>query len=103
MAETSYLLPLFADARIRHFHRTVRQRVVAFSLQLEVRVRSEWHPVIRYDTAHGRAHIDRYTLSGKSRKEWLRLDFREALTRAERDLRVNWVRYHERFLRGEWP
>ena len=61
-----------------------------------------WKPVIRYDTAHGYAHIDRYNLRGRSKKERLPLSFSEALTRAERDIKQNWSVYRDRFLKGEW-
>jgi len=91
------------DSRIRHYHRTDRRRVVEFSIQLEVKVRDDWRAVIRYDTVHGAAHIDRFTIAGKRQKEWLRLDFREALVRAERDLKQNWLTYRERFFRGGFP
>jgi hypothetical protein len=33
----------------------------------------------------------------------LRLNFSEALTRAERDIKENWWIYRERFLKGEFP
>src|SRR5262249_58803539 len=61
-----------------------------------------WKPVIRYDTAHGCAHIDRYNLRGRSKKERLPLSFSEALTRAERDIKQKWSVYRDRFLKGEW-
>ncbi len=103
MAEVEYLLPVWIDTRIRHSHRTEQRRIVAFSLQLEVEVEDGWKPIIRYDTAHGSAHIDRFNLRGKLRKEWLIEGFRDALARAERDLKQNWQVYRERFLRGEFP
>ena len=62
-----------------------------------------WKPVIRYDTAHGFAHIDRYNLRGRTKKERVNLSFNEALVKAERELKQNWAVYLERFLRGEWP
>ena len=77
--------------------------MVEFSLQLEVEIQDTWRGVIRYDTAHGFAHIDRYNLRGKRRKEFLHMEHAEALTRAERDLKQNWLAYRERFLRGEFP
>ncbi len=103
MAEKRYLLPVWTDTRIRHYHRTERRRIVEFSLQLEVEIQGAWREVIRYDTAHGFAHIDRFTLTGKRRKESVYLEFAEALTRAERDLKQHWPAYRERFLRGEFP
>jgi len=103
LPETSYTLPTGTDTRIRHYHRTQAGRVVEFVVQLEIEVRDTWKPVIRYDTAHGYAHIDRYKLRGPSKKERLALGFNEALTRAERDIKQNWLVYRERFLKGEWP
>lgn len=103
MAETRYLLPVWSDTRIRHHHRTEKRRVVGFSLQLEVEVGGTWREVIRYDTAHGFAHIDRFTLTGKRGRERLEFEYAEALTRAERDLKRGWPAYRDRFLKGELP
>ena len=103
LPETSYTLPVGVDIRIRHYHRTQARRVTEFVVQLEIEIRNEWKPVSRYDSAHGFAHIDRYNLRGRARKERLELSFSEALTRAERDIKQNWSVYRERFLRGEWP
>jgi hypothetical protein len=69
-----------------------------FPVQLEVEVREVWKPV-----SHGFAHMDRYNLRGRIKKERLALNYGEALTRAERDIKQNWSHYRERFLRGEWP
>ena len=103
MPETSYILPVRVDTRIRHYHRTEGGTVLQFTIQLEVETRGRWKAVIRYDTAHEYAHIDRFNLQGKRRKERLRLNFAEALTRAERDIKQNWSTYRERFLEGEFP
>lgn len=103
MAEKRYVLPVWSDTRIRHYHRTERRRVVEFSLQLEVEVEGKWREVIRYDTAHRFAHVDRFTLTGRRTKERLHLEYAEALTRAERDLKETWHTYRLRFLRGELP
>lgn len=80
-----------------------RRRIVEFSLQLEVEVEGIWRQVIRYDTAHGFAHVDRFTLTGRRKKERVHLEYAEALTRAERDLKQNWFAYRERFLKGGFP
>lgn len=103
MPETSYILPVWTDTRIRHYHRTEGGAVVRFTIQLEVETKGRWKAVIRYDSAHGYAHIDRFNLEGKRRKERLHLKFGEALTRAEREIKQNWLTYRERFLRGEFP
>jgi RNA-splicing ligase RtcB len=72
-------------------------------VQLEVFIEGEWHPVIRYDCAHGYAHVDRYNIHGETRKEEILLAFAEALTAAEEDLEQNWKVYRERFLEGRFP
>ena len=91
------------DTCIRHYHRTDHGRVIRFSVQLEIEIKGRWRGVIRYDTAHGYAHIDRFNLRRKRTKERLQLSFSEALTRAERDMKENWWSYRERFLKGEFP
>ncbi len=58
-----------------------------FLVQLEIKVAGSWRAAIRYDTAHGFTHIDRYNQKGEARKEVLKLSYSEALTRAERDIR----------------
>lgn len=103
MAEKRWILPVSSDTRVRHYHRTDEGKVAEFSLQLEVRYEAEWRVVIRYDTAHGFAHVDRYNVEGVQWKERLELPFDDALTRAERDLKRNWRGYRERFLRGGYP
>lgn len=103
MPERSYLLPIWTDTRIRHYHRTEKGRVVRFLIQLEVEVEGRWRGIVRYDTAHGYAHVDRFNIDGKKRKDRLTLGFNEALTKAERDIKQNWLRYRERFLKGEFP
>lgn len=77
--------------------------MVKFVIQLEVDIEGLWKGVIRYDTAHGYAHIDRFNIEGKKKKERLDLSFKEALTRAERDIKQNWFIYRQRFLKGEFP
>ncbi|MBI3660267.1 hypothetical protein HY230_07330 [Candidatus Acetothermia bacterium] len=97
--KTAYTIPFPPDVIIRIEHVIERGRVVEFVVQLEVKGK----PVKRYDTAHGFAHIDRYNLKGKQKKERLYLGYNTALTFAELDIKQNWLIYRERFLRGEWP
>ncbi len=101
--EVRYEILRAEDTRERHYHRTERGRVVAYAVQLEVFTEGEWHPVIRYDCAHGYAHVDRYNIHGETRKEEILLTLAEALTAAEEDLEQNWKAYRERFLKGRFP
>lgn len=59
--------------------------------------------MIRYDCAHGYAHVDRYNIHGEMSKEEITLAFEEALTAAEEDLEQKWKVYRERFLEGRFP
>lgn len=90
------------DSRIRHFHRLDKNIIVEFCLQPEVYFDNQWHPVIRYDTAHGFAHKDVLSKNGKVNKEPLFItDYNEALTFAENDIRSNWEIYRDKFFKEE--
>lgn len=99
MSKTDYSIPVLLDTEIRVRHTVQRGKVIEFMVQLEV----QGETVIRYDSAHGFAHIDRYNLKGERKKERLKLDFNDALTLAERDIKGNWPIYRERFLKGGFP
>jgi hypothetical protein len=72
-------------------------------VQLEVLIEGQWHPVIRYDCAHGYAHCDRYNRKGEQRKDELGMSYAEALTFADEDIDEHWEEYKDRFLKGEFP
>ena len=101
MAIVEYVRALGEGARQRHCHETRRRTVIAFVVQLEVELRGSWVPVIRYDMAHGRAHIDVYETPRRRRKQFLNLPPGEVLTLAEEDIRDNWERYQAGFLRRD--
>ncbi len=78
----------------------VRLSALLFN-QLEVFVNAQWKVVIRYDSAHEFAHIDRYYLDGKKVKKELRLKLDEALTLADEDIKENWKISQKAFLEGK--
>jgi len=98
---TEYVIPLGKNARKRHRHETDRGKVTGFTVQLEVYVNDQWREVIRYDSAHGFAHIDRYYLGGRKVKKELNLKLNEALTLADEDIKENWKAYQKAFLEGK--
>jgi len=98
---TEYVIPLGKNARKRHRHETDRGKVTGFTVQLEVYVNDQWREVIRYDSAHGFAHIDRYYLDGRKVKKELNLKLNEALTLADEDIKENWKAYQKAFLEGK--
>ena len=100
MSDTEFLIPYDVDVRVRHTHLTIQGRIVSFVVQLEIRIGDQWVPVVRYDTAHGFAHRDILHANGSVTKTPLFVvDYSEALTYAEGDLKSNWDLYRERFLR----
>jgi len=96
-----YVIPLGENARKRHYHETDEGKVVGFAVQLEVFVNDQWKVVIRYDSAHGFAHIDRYYLNGRKDKKEVHLKLSEALTLGDEDIKENWKIYQKTFLEGK--
>jgi len=76
-------------------------RIVAkFSVQYRARIQGEWQPIVRFDTAHGRAHQDISYPDGTQETRDLRLDdYGIALTHALRDVKVRWEFCRERYER----
>jgi len=95
----SFVYAIDSDCRIRHYHQQQKSQILGFVVQLEVRVAEIWHPVVRYDTAHGFAHRDQLHHRAPTEKSPLAIEtFNQALTLAERDLRENWQDYRAGFL-----
>ncbi len=101
MSVTEYVIPLGKNARKRHYHETDKGKISGFTVQLEVFVDGRWQVVIRYDSAHGFAHIDQYHLDGRKVKKELHLKLSEALTLADEDIKENWKIYQKEFLEGK--
>ena len=96
--ETTFQFLLERDVAVRVHFTHSRGKITAFVVQLECQIAEHWHPVIRYDTAHGFAHCDILKPDGSQEKRALSIhDFNEALTYAQDDLRAHYRRYCERF------
>ena len=100
MTVTEYVIPLGENARKRHYHEAAKGKIAVFVVQLEIFDEGQWKVVIRYDSAHGFAHIDRYYLDGTKAKTELDLKFSEALVLADEDIKENWKIYQKAFLEG---
>jgi len=98
VGETNFLIFLTPDDRIRHYHFSVKGKITEFTIQYESFIHSKWHPIIRYDTSHGFAHLDRMHPDGSVEKVPLPYwDYNEALTFAQYDIRSNWEWYRVRY------
>ncbi len=101
MRVNEYVIPLGENARKRHYHEADKGDIIGFAVQLEIFVNDQWKVVIRYDCAHGFAHIDRYYLDGRKVKMELHLKLSEALTLGDEDIKENWKIYQQHFLEGK--
>lgn len=79
---------------------TDRGQVVDFVVQYETIIDGQTYPVVRYDGSHGQAHRDLLDARGRIvSKRWFQVDYPEALALGIQDIRANWSRYREDFLR----
>lgn len=96
----SYVANLIPGTRRRYSHSRLKNDVINFVIQLEVMVRGNWFPVVRYDTAHGFAHKHLFHYGGQPEQIPLYThDYTEALDFADVDIKTNWELYRERFLK----
>ncbi len=98
MGVTEYVIPLGEKVRKRHRHEAKKGRVASFAVQLEVFTQDKWKVAIRYDSAHGYSHIDKFYRNGRSVKKELHLNLKEALTLADEDIKDNWKAYRKAFM-----
>lgn len=110
MPSGSWVVWLDQDVQIRT--RMLLDRaggVLHFTVQLEMWI-AKWAPVVRYDSAHGEAHIDYIDPKGVTYdKIWLNLrpPYNVALTRAENELKLDYPTHIQRFRQQmettRWP
>ena len=98
--EKSYVTLLSPEDRKRYRHVKQGKKILAFTVQYETFRGGEWRPVFRYDTAHRIVHKDILDLKGRETKVMLGMsDLHKALLLADEDLRANWQKYKDQFLR----
>ena len=95
-----FIVRLDSDCRRRHIHTHSKNKIISFTVQLEILYKNKWYPVIRYDTMHGFAHRDFIHPDGTIDKTPLFLqDYNENLIFAENDIKYNWELYRLKFLK----
>ncbi len=103
MAEREFLIYLDPETRLcryRHYHISKGKKIVEFRIQLEIFAKEEWHAVVRYDTAHGKAHRDILHSDGTQSKDWFEgYSIEEVLTIGQQDILDNWPAYRDRFVK----
>jgi len=100
--DREYLVYLDEKERYRHRHRRTGREIVGFAIQYEMLFKDKWLPVVRFDSWHGFSHRDLYHRDGTVTKTPLFIsDLNDALTFAEEDLKANFKKYRDSFLKGE--
>lgn len=96
MKETEYIVDLDTEGlnRLRVRFISERGKISRFILQYEAYIGGNWHKVVRYDTAHRRAHMHRFKPDGSADQFVLDLSgYNEAYTYAHADLKARWQWY----------
>lgn len=103
MQEMEYLFYLTVEQKDRLRVNALKHegRMLGFVVQYEAFIANRWHPVIRYDTAHNFAHIDRLYPDGRIEKQPLYFEnYNMAFTYATIDLKRLWEKYREEYEKG---
>jgi len=101
MPTTEYFKSLAPGVSLRVRYTSDRNTVEHFIVRLEIYTEDTWRPVVRYDNAHGEAHIDYLDPKGVTyRKDWLniRWPFNAALDEAKEELQESYQRHIDRFM-----
>ncbi|MDI6792992.1 MAG: hypothetical protein QME81_09020 [bacterium] len=102
MNEIEYELFLSSDMKDRLRVRALKDKgeILQFVVQYEAFIETLWHPIVRYDTAHGFAHIDVMFPDGRIDKQPIYSpSYSLAFTYATQDLRGHWREYRRRYER----
>jgi hypothetical protein len=98
--EVLFVNKLSPTDRYRHWHRVEKGRILKFTVQYEALIGEKWYPVVRHDTAHGFVHKDLMHPGKRQEKVFIKVkNFNLGLTRAEEDLKENWITYKELFMK----
>jgi hypothetical protein len=86
--------------RYRHYVQVRRGRVAVFRIRYEAYIAGRRHVIVRYDTAHGFPHRDTLHPNGTEDKaEFPEADRADVLTMGEQDIKINWRKHRERYVR----
>ena len=95
-----FIIPLQGSPidRYRHYHLTDKRAVKEFIIQYEANIDGEWREIVRYDTAHGRAHKDvLHPDSAQTKEEFPYYTQAEVLMLGQNDIRRNWKKYRAQY------
>jgi len=100
MSDKEYIhyLSLERADRFRYRHTLKSGHITYFSVQYEALIDNEWVAIVRYDSAHGRAHKDiLHPFEREMKEEFYGQSFADVLTMGERDIKTNWKKYRDEY------
>ncbi len=74
--------------------------IIDFSVQYVAQIQGKWYPIIRFDTAHGKPHLDISKPDGSFEKRNFPhpyFDYRDAFNRAITEVNQRWTEFRQRF------
>ena len=97
---TQYRINLSFTDYTRVVFDRIGKEVVQFAVQYLANIEGEWQPIVRFDTAHGRPHMDISHPDGSQEKRELPFDnYNTALSYAINHVKTRWQFYRERYER----
>jgi len=95
-----YALSPGKEDRLRVEATIDKGEIKGFVVQYEAFLQNRWHPIVRYDTAHGFAHRDILHPDRSEEKQLLVFrNFNHAFTFAIQDVKALWKQYRDGYER----
>ena len=99
---TQYRINLSFTDRIEVVFDRIGKEIVQFAVQYLANIQGEWQPIVRFDTAHGRPHMDISHPDGSQETRELAFDsYNTALSYAIHHAKSRWQFYRERYERWQ--
>ena len=87
------------QARLRCRYKRRGNRIIEYTVQLEILHQGGWQHVVRFDNAHGFCHRDDIHPDGTQTKTAMFVgDANDTFTRAIKEVQSNWESHRNRFL-----
>ena len=74
--------------------------IIEFSVQYVAQIHGKWYPIIRFDTAHGKPHLDISKPDGLEEKQdfpYPYFDYRDAFNKAITEVNQKWAKIRRKF------
>lgn len=98
--EFETILDKHGNDRLRVRLKIEKGELIDVVFQYEALLNNKWHPIVRYDCAHGFFHRDVLKPNGDKEKQEIAINnLKSASKYAEQDLKDRWEWYKERYIK----